>query len=123
MIQECVAFDKVYIPDENFKKFYESLGYSEIDRTFGKMNFDSRIIQYIKDNSNWHSYGEAKYSIKGAKSSRFKIGFCGAATIIMVDTEKQWVIGYSNGDTPYPIYIEMRVNEYGYSRMIILKEQ
>ncbi len=123
MIRECAVFSNVYLPDENFRKFYERLGYTEIDRTFGKMSFDPRIIQYIKDNSNWHSYGEAQYSIRGAKTSLFKIGFAGAATIITVDTEKQWVIRYSNGDTPYPLYVEMKVNEYGYSQMMILKEQ
>lgn len=52
------------------------------------MSFDPRIVQYVKDHNDWHAWDKAEYAMRGAPSSRFKIGFAGTATVIEVDTDK-----------------------------------
>ena len=117
-IKECVVFDAWFVPPEEFREFFEQRGYQPCDMLqFGKMNFNPEIVQYIKDHANWHAWDKMKYSMKGARSSDFKIGFAGAATIIEVDIDRPWGIKYSNGDVPYPIYYVIRSNEYNYTNV------
>ena len=122
-IRECVVFDHWFVPPEEFREFFEQRGYQSSDMLQnGKMNFDPEIVQYIKDHANWHSWDKAKYSMKGARSSDFKIVFAGAATIIEVDTDRPWGIKYSNGDVPFPIYYAIRTNEYNYTNVVAFRE-
>lgn len=122
-IKECVVFDAWFVPPEEFREFFEQRGYQPCDMLqFGKMNFDPEIVQYIKDHANWHAWDKMKYSMKGAHSSDFKIGFAGAATIIEVDVDRPWGIKYSNGDVPYPIYYAIRSNEYNYTNVVGFRE-
>jgi len=117
-IKECVIFGHFFIPPKDFKEFYESIGYSDSDIVINEdMSFDPRIVQYVKDHNNWHAWDKAKYAMRGAPSSLFKIGFAGAATVIEVDVDRTWKIGYHNGDVPYPIYIEIKRSKYG--RLVI----
>lgn len=78
-----------------------------------EMSFDPRIVQYVKDHNNWHAWDKAEYAMRGAPSSRFKIGFAGTATVIEVDTDKMWYIRHSNGDVPYPAYVKVEKSKYG----------
>lgn len=121
-IKECVIFDTWFVPPEEFREFFEQRGYQSCDMfQLGKMNFDPEIVQYIKDHANWHAWDKAKYSMKGAPSCDFKIGFAGAATIIEVDTDRPWCVKYSNGDIPYPVYAYIRTNEYNYTNIVFIK--
>ena len=86
------------------------------------MNFDPEIVQYIKDHADWHAYGEVRYAMKGAPTYEFKIGFAGTATVIEVDIDRKWMIRYSHCDTPYPVYIEEKTNEYNYTYYQVVKE-
>lgn len=113
-IKECVIFDRHFIPPQEFKEFYESIGYLDYDVGMSEdMSFDPRIVQYIKNHNNWHAWDKAKYAMCGAPSSQFKIGFAGAATVIEVDVDKTWTIRYSNGDVPYPSYVKIEKSKYG----------
>lgn len=111
--REYVNFDAVFVPPKDFREFYHSLGYKDIDLfTNEDMRFDFRIIEYIKEHCNWESWGKAEYAMRGERSSDFKIGFAGVATIIEVDIDRNWYIGYLNGDVPYPIYLDIEIDKY-----------
>lgn len=71
-------------------------------------------IRGIKRNIQWR--------VRGARSSDFKIGFAGAATIIEVNTDRPWGIKYSNGDVPFPVYYVIRTSEYNYTNVVAFRE-
>lgn len=116
-IRECVIFTHNFIPDERFKEFIETIGYGETDVlvnriTPGAINFDSRVIKYVKEHSNWHGWDKVEYSMKGASSTMYRIGFAGTATIVEVDTDLPWTVGWDDVDNPFIKYI--RHNKYNY---------
>lgn len=114
MKRECVVWDHFFAPPQEFKEFVESLGYKIIASRFvDDVNFDPRVIQYVKEHSNWHAWDKCKYAMRGAPSSDFKIGFAGAAFVVVVDTDRQWTLGYHNGDVPYVKYVIPHVSKYG----------
>ena len=121
-VKECVIFDSFFKAPEEFEEFYRQRGYTGIEMyLYGKMNFDPEIVQYVKDHADWHAYGETKYAMKGAPSYDFKIGFAGTATVIEVDIDRKWMIRYSHCDTPYPVYVEEKTNEYNYTYYQIVR--
>lgn len=116
-VQECAVFSKFFIPT---KEFNDYLVHGGIDwRLFidDEVSFDPEVIQYVKDNSDWHSYGKAKYALRGMKTDAFMIGFCGTVTIIEVDIDRKWMLGYHNCDVPYPVYIDIAVSSANYVRI------
>ena len=58
------------------------------------------------------SYNHKEPALKGAKSYKYKIGFCGAIYVIEVDTSKPWIIKYDQTDVPYPCYLDINLDEH-----------
>lgn len=116
-VKECVIFTRNFIPDEKFKEFIETIGYGEADILVnridpGAINFDSQVIEYIKEHSNWHGWDKVEYSMKGAPSTMYRIGFAGAATIVEINTDLLWTVGWDDVDNPFIRYISC--NKYNY---------
>jgi hypothetical protein len=112
--RECVVWDPFFVPPQEFKEFVESFGYRIVAFRFvDDVNFDPRVVQYVKEHSNWHAWDKCKYAMRGAPSSDFKIGFAGAAFVVVVDTDIPWTLGYHNGGVPYVKYIIPYVSKYG----------
>lgn len=115
-IKEVIIFDRCFVPTMEFADYCMKKGY-DITSFFGitPMCLDPDIIQYIKEHSDWHAWGRAKYSMRGAESTKFLVGFAGKATIIEVDVDRKWNIKYDNGDVPYPVYISLDVDEFNHT--------
>lgn len=123
-IKEVIIFDGCFVPTIDFADYCIKKGYRAIDFIgVSSMCFDPDIIQYVKEHSDWHAWGKAKYSMRGAKSTKFRIGFAGAATIIEVDIDRKWNIRYSNGGVPYPVYISFETNDFNYTTINFKKEE
>ena len=105
-IKECVVFDGFY-PTDDFMPLY-----LEANCPCKQYTFDERIVQYVKDHNNWHSWDKAKYAIKGRPTIERKVGFAGTATVIEVDVDRPWTIKFSNGDVPYAAYFKTNEDNY-----------
>lgn len=69
-VKECVIFASHFVPPQEFKDFYESIGYLDYDAgTNENMSFDPRIVQYVKDHNDWHAWDKAEYAMRGAIKS------------------------------------------------------
>ena len=118
MIEEFVYFTKSFEPANEFKTFCDSLGYNTIfsrklnnfvDSEVEKFIFDNRIVNFVKNHSNYK-----EKSMKGNISNRYKIGYAGIAYIISVDTSKKWIIAY-NSSIPNIKYITAQSTNKGYT--------
>lgn len=119
--REFVYFSHWYTPTQDFKDFLTSIDRSadEISSTVTDLNFLPEVIQYVKDHDNWAYYQSKRFpapiaSMRGDRSSFYKIGFSGVADVLKVDTDRKWIVKFYSGDMPYVAYVEVDVNEYGY---------
>lgn len=110
-IKECVVFDG-FCPTDDFMPLY-----LEANCLCREYTFDERVVQYVKDHSNWHAWNKAKYAMRGRPTMERKIGFAGAATVIEVDVDRPWTIKYLNGDVPYAAYLRFETNEDNYAEI------
>jgi hypothetical protein len=116
-VQECAVFDTFFVPTKEFKEYLAQRGIDWGSLIKDEVSFDPEIIKYVKDNSDWHSYGKAKYSIRGMETDLYMIGFCGTVTIIEVDIDRKWMLGYHNGDVPYPVYLDIEISAANYVKI------
>lgn len=122
MIKECVIFSPNFRPPREFLNFILSLEYSYGDMwRMSDLNFDTKIINYIKEHKDWSGFGKVKYAMRGETSIDYKCGFSGTATIIEVDTSLTWGIEYDSCDNPYPIYYIFNKNSYNYIEITKMK--
>ena len=123
-MRKMVLFCGGFLPDENFQKFLQTCGYSDVDiiascYQVGNINFDERIIAYVEEHSNFVPYyHKDAIVLKGAPTSIRRIGFLGTAVLLNVDTERTWTITYDHNDD-YPIikYVKV-ISSYGQIRLI-----
>lgn len=116
MEREFVWVDGAFLPDAEFNSFLKSIGYVNLDLLSFDCLFDERVVEYVKAHTNlWGN------RMKGAKSSFYKIGFAGAASVLKVDTDRKWTIKYRNDDSPYVAYVEESVNKYGHYAVSFIK--
>jgi hypothetical protein len=116
-VQECAVFDTFFVPTKEFKEYLAQRGIDWGSLIKDEVSFDPEIIKYVKDNSDWHSYGRAKYAIRGMKTSLTKIGFFGTVTIIDVDIDRKWMIEYDSCDVPYPVYLDIEISAANYVKI------
>lgn len=116
-IQECAVFSKFFIPTKEFNDYLVQRGFDWNLFRKDEVTFDPEVVQYVKDNSDWHSYGKAKYAIRGMKTDLYSIGFCGTVTVVEVDIDRKWMLGYYNGDVPYPVYIDISISAANYVKI------
>jgi hypothetical protein len=116
-VQECAVFDTFFVPTKEFKEYLAQRGIDWGSLIKDEVSFDPEIIKYVKDNSDWHSCGRAKYAIRGMKTSLTKIGFFGTVTIIDVDIDRKWMIEYDSCDVPYPVYLDIEISAANYVKI------
>lgn len=116
-VQECAVFNKFFVPTKEFKEYLVQRGINWGSLVKEEVSFDPEIIKYVKDNSDYHSYGRAKSAIRGMKTDLTKIGFFGTVTIIGVDIDRKWMIEYDNCDVPYPVYLGITISALNYVRI------
>ena len=81
------------------------------------MQYDERVIKYVEENSS-ELFGFKV--LKGKRTSDYKIGFAGFASIMEVDISRTWKIEYDHIDIPYIKYCRVNIDEYG--ELTIIKE-
>ena len=116
MIREMILFCGGFQPDEDFKNFIESCHYTDID-LFSSMlqistiNFDERIINYVKENANFSPIFHKDAIVLKGKPTHLHLG---TAVLLKVDTNKTWSIKYDNRDDhPFIQYQKVIISPYG----------
>lgn len=114
MKRECVIWPVHFKPTYEFNKFITSLGYNHIPyKALSQINFDPRVIHYVKEHSDWNAWGYVDFAMRGQPSDKFVIGFCGAAYILEVDDDKTWIIRWRQCGVPFIRYITLHHTSYG----------
>ena len=116
-VQECAVFNTFFVPTKEFKEYLVQHDIDCGQLVKDEVSFDPEIIKYVKDNSDWHSYGRAKSAIRGMKTGLMKIGFFGTVSIIDVDIDRKWMIEYDSCDVPYPVYLDIAISAKNYVRI------
>ena len=117
-IKKIIAFSPIFEPDDDFKEYFKSLGYSCFIIDKFKMMHDQRIVEYVENNS---VKLLGRNVLKGKKDYNYRIGFCGTASVLEVDTSRTWKIKYNNMDFPYVKYCSINVDKYG--EIIVIEEE
>ena len=97
-------------PDE-LNEFCKSIGYENPDYSDFEIMFDPRVVAFCEERLT-PLWDEKVY--KGRETIKCRVGFAGAGYIRDVDTDKHWVLKYSNVDAPIIDYINVCSNKFGY---------
>ena len=120
MEKEFIYFNTFFEPTEDFKNFYESIGYTKDDIiNSSDAWFDDRIVKYVKEHLNHEMWNFNGKIMEGAKDYRFRIGFAGAAYPMVVDTDRPWRVTLNNDGSPAVKYIVMTTDKFGQARFSI----
>lgn len=124
MKKEFIYFNTFFEPTEDFKNFYESIGYTKNDiiKTSDAW-FDDRIVKYVKEHLNYEPWNFDGKAMKGAKDFRFRIGFAGAAYPMIVDVDRPWKIIFQNNDAPIVKYITMITDKFNQVSFLVEEEE
>ena len=124
MEKEFIYFNTFFEPTEDFKKFYESIGYTKSDIiNSSDAWFDDRIVKYVKehlDHEMWNFNGRI---MRGANDYNFRIGFAGAAYPMVVDTDRPWRVTLNNDGGPVVKYIRVSVDKFGQMHFFVEEEE
>ena len=122
---EMVLFCSGFLPDTDFENFIVDCGYTVVNIVstyfqISDINFDERVITYVKEHSNYVPYcHKDAIVLKGKPTYTRKIGFLGTAVLLEVDTNKTWTITYDHRDD-HPIikYQKVMVSPYGQIKLV-----
>ena len=110
---KAIIFTRSFEAPDELINFCTSIGYNNTDfiNDFNLM-FDSRVIEFCEQKLST-LYDEMVY--KGKDSHYYRIGFAGAGYIRDIDITRKWRLRYSCVDAPIIDYIDVCVNEYGFT--------
>lgn len=124
MKKEFIYFNTFFEPAEDFKNFYESIGYTKSDIINSPDAwFDERIVKYVKEHLNREMWNFNGKIMEGAKDYRFRIGFAGAAYPMVVDTDRPWRVTLNNDGGPVVKYIRVSVDKFGQMHFFVEEEE
>lgn len=114
MLKKMVIFS-MWNPTDEFLNFIKSLGYENY-KDFDCM-FDERVVKFVEEHYDYciERNGVEYKRYKGREDHNFRVGYCGAAHVVEVDTSKTWRISESSYPTiGFPIieYIDVNINKY-----------
>ena len=112
---KAVIFSLRFEAPDELIEFCKSIGYDNPDfHTFDLM-FDSRIVDFCEQRLS-NLWDEKVY--KGRETYKRKIGFAGAGYIRDIDITKKWRLAHNNVDAPIIDYVDIYVNDYGYTFLV-----
>ncbi len=116
-MKKAVIFSSWFEPPMEFVEFCNSIGcsFSRVVFSDSGITFDPRIVEFCEKYAEGRA-GEKVY--KGRKTAQYKCGFAGGGYIREIDTAKRWRLAYNNCDAPEIEYIDVRTNEYGFTKVV-----
>lgn len=112
---KAIIFSDWFEPNDEFKEFLCSIGYTNLNFKNFDMMFDQRIIDFCSKRLTG-LWDEKVY--RGKESYKFKCGFSGAGYLRDINTTKKWIIKYNRVNAPVIEYVDVKVNKYGYLSII-----
>lgn len=113
---KAIIFSDWFEAPDELIEFCNSIGYDNPNFSSNfDLIFDSRIVDFCEQRLT-ELWDENVYI--GKTSSRYKIGFAGVGYIREIDTTKKWRLKYNNMDVPTIDYVDIYVNEYGYTYLV-----
>lgn len=113
---KAILFDYYFEAPDELNDFCRSIGYEnpKYSTNFDLM-FDQRVIEFCEQRLS-RLWNEQVY--KGKESYKFRCGFAGAGYIRDIDTTRKWRLQYNHVDAPLIDYVDIKVNDYGYVRVV-----
>ena len=115
---KAILFSQYFEAPDELVEFCKSIGYTGSRHSYShnfSLMFDERVVQFCEQRLS-NLWNEKVY--KGAESHKFRCGFAGAGYIREINTTKKWRLRYNNVDEPIVDYVNIRVNDYGYTTMV-----
>ena len=115
---KAIIFSDWFEAPDELNDFCKSIGYDNPNYHSHKLMFDSRVVDFCEQRLT-ELWDEPVY--KGRNSRKFRIGFAGTGYIREIDTTKRWRLKYNNVDAPIVDYVDIHVDDYGYTAIVSIK--
>lgn len=117
----AIIFSQYFEAPDELMEFCNNIGYTGSRYSYSSnydMMFDERVVEFCEQRLS-RLWDEKVY--RGRESYKFRCGFAGAGYIREVDTTQKWRLKYNNVDAPIIDYVDIHINDYGYTTVVSKK--